>query len=139
MNKFDAILLVFLVFYFFPPIVANVQKHRQCMSIGIVNLFFGWTLLGWVIALARAANGNVEAPRAASTADERWKNLRAIPADMEPVKVRTPSEHFNVMVAAGMSREDRGAHSSLPLLRWSSCGPHRYELQVRVQRSVTFG
>jgi hypothetical protein len=40
--------------YFFPSIVAAVRKHRQQGAIVAVNLLLGWTLLGWVAALAWA-------------------------------------------------------------------------------------
>jgi hypothetical protein len=46
-------LLIVLVFlYFLPALLANGRKHPNFAPIFIVNLFFGWTLLGWVICLA---------------------------------------------------------------------------------------
>lgn len=41
--------------YFFPAIVAWVRS-RQAMTVFVVNFFFGWTLVGWVIALAMAVS-----------------------------------------------------------------------------------
>jgi|SaaInl85LU_5_DNA_1037374.scaffolds.fasta_scaffold28880_3 hypothetical protein len=38
--------------YFIPAIVADRRGHRQTVPLFIVNLFFGWTLLGWVGCLA---------------------------------------------------------------------------------------
>ena len=40
--------------YFFPSIVAQARGHRQLTSITIVNLFFGLTVIGWVLSLAWA-------------------------------------------------------------------------------------
>lgn len=40
--------------YLLPAIVALNRAHPNGMPIFIVNLFFGWTLLGWVICLAWA-------------------------------------------------------------------------------------
>ena len=40
--------------YLLPAIVALNRVHPNGMPIFIVNLFFGWTLLGWVICLAWA-------------------------------------------------------------------------------------
>lgn len=46
------LLLVMLVLYFLPSFVAAARNHHNGWSIFVVNLFFGWTLLGWVICLA---------------------------------------------------------------------------------------
>ncbi|WP_227870733.1 superinfection immunity protein [Orrella marina] len=35
-----------LWFYFFPTIEAAIRKHPDRLSIFLVNLFLGWTLLG---------------------------------------------------------------------------------------------
>ena len=48
------ILLVVLL-YFIPTFNAYSNKRRNASSILIVNLFFGWTIIGWVIALAMSA------------------------------------------------------------------------------------
>lgn len=47
--------LAFVV-YFLPSLVASRRRHHQAMVVFILNLFLGWTLLGWVIALAIAAS-----------------------------------------------------------------------------------
>jgi len=40
--------------YFLPSIIAaSVNKKAGC-AIFVVNLFFGWSLIGWVVALAWA-------------------------------------------------------------------------------------
>lgn len=43
-----------LMIYFIPAIVAQMRRHRNKDPIIIINLFLGWTFLGWVIALAWA-------------------------------------------------------------------------------------
>lgn len=47
-----------LALYFTPTIVASRREHMSIGSIFVVNLFFGWTLLGWVLSLAWALNSN---------------------------------------------------------------------------------
>ena len=42
-------------FYFVPTIVAVIRKVPNIGSIVVINLFLGWTLVGWVVALAMAA------------------------------------------------------------------------------------
>ncbi len=47
-------LLLCLTLYFLPTIVAGFRHHASFMSIGVINLFLGWTFLFWVLALAWA-------------------------------------------------------------------------------------
>jgi hypothetical protein len=37
--------------YFGPTIIALARKHRSVLQIGLVNFFFGWTVIGWILAL----------------------------------------------------------------------------------------
>lgn len=52
-------LVVALLIYFTPTFVAVKRDHRNVASITVVNLFLGWSLIGWVIALAWAFSANV--------------------------------------------------------------------------------
>jgi hypothetical protein len=47
----SGILILFLIGYFIPALIASSRDHRQKLAIFMLNLFFGWTFLGWVIAL----------------------------------------------------------------------------------------
>ena len=47
-------LIIALFLYFVPAIIALDRKLLNSGSIFIVNLFLGWTLTGWVGALAWA-------------------------------------------------------------------------------------
>ena len=64
-------LVIILFLYFIPALVASQREHRQAGAILVINLFFkfgrprgmriinlflGWPLLGWVIALAWACS-----------------------------------------------------------------------------------
>lgn len=49
---FGVVLLVLL--YFLPSLVA--RKKPNANSVFVLNLFLGWTLIGWVVALAMAVN-----------------------------------------------------------------------------------
>ena len=40
--------------YFLPALVAQRDGHKNQRPILVINLFLGWTLLGWVVALAWA-------------------------------------------------------------------------------------
>jgi Superinfection immunity protein len=43
-----------LVLYFLPAIIAFARSKRDAVSILVLNLFLGWTAIGWVIALVWA-------------------------------------------------------------------------------------
>jgi hypothetical protein len=48
--------------YFLPTICALVRKVPNVGSVAVINIFLGWTFIGWVIALAmafRSANPSV--------------------------------------------------------------------------------
>jgi hypothetical protein len=44
-------LAILLGFYFIPTLVAGHLKHRQFVGILLLNVFLGWTFIGWVAAL----------------------------------------------------------------------------------------
>jgi Superinfection immunity protein len=46
--------IVGVCLYFLPTIIAVARKVRNEGSIVVINVFLGWTLVGWVIALAMA-------------------------------------------------------------------------------------
>ncbi len=60
-EQIAAIVLFVILFclYFLPAIIAMVRNHRQVIPIAIINFFFGWTFLGWVVCLAWSASPNV--------------------------------------------------------------------------------
>ncbi len=47
-------LLCGILLYFFPMYEAHFRKQPNFDSIFMVNLFLGWTLIGWVVALVWA-------------------------------------------------------------------------------------
>lgn len=57
------LLILSVVIYFLPAIVAQSRHHTSSNGICVLNLFLGWTILGWIIALVWAFSGNPEAER----------------------------------------------------------------------------
>lgn len=49
---------VCLVLYFLPTIVAALRRHPNSGAIFAVNLFLGWTFIGWILCLVWAASTN---------------------------------------------------------------------------------
>jgi len=64
--------IFFMIFavaiYFLPALIAANRDHKNSTSITVLNLFLGWTLIGWVAALVWAFSDNVEQSNAASDA-----------------------------------------------------------------------
>jgi uncharacterized RDD family membrane protein YckC len=54
------VLIVLLLVYFFPTIVAILRGAKKQAGIVIINLILGWTLLGWVIALVWAVSAETK-------------------------------------------------------------------------------
>ncbi len=48
------LLMILFIPYWIPTIVAFVRKHPSRNGILALNLFFGWTFVGWVVSLAWA-------------------------------------------------------------------------------------
>lgn len=45
------------VVYLLPSIVASARRHPNVERIALVNIFLGWTLAGWIWALAQTIGG----------------------------------------------------------------------------------
>jgi Superinfection immunity protein len=45
------IVVVLVVAYFIPAVVALLRSHRQKGAIIALNILLGWTFVGWVAAL----------------------------------------------------------------------------------------
>ncbi len=48
------IVIIVIGAYFLPTIVAVTRKVTNQGSVAVINCFLGWTLIGWVVALAMA-------------------------------------------------------------------------------------
>lgn len=46
-----------LLVYMVPSIVASLREHNNGRAIGALNIFLGWTFIGWVAALIWALTG----------------------------------------------------------------------------------
>lgn len=62
--------VVSLVAYFLPTIMASSRDHNNTAAIFILNLFLGWTFVGWVIALVWSFTDNVARPVNQTVYDE---------------------------------------------------------------------
>ncbi|MBF5094709.1 superinfection immunity protein [Azospirillum sp. INR13] len=46
-----------LVLYLIPTWIAAARNHSSAAGVFVINLFLGWTFLGWVVALAWSVSG----------------------------------------------------------------------------------
>jgi hypothetical protein len=53
-------LLFILFLYFLPTLIAFSRQHRSKLAVLATNLLFGWTVIGWCIALIWSLTGDVE-------------------------------------------------------------------------------
>ena len=52
------LIILAIVLYFLPYFNAKSRKHSKVEGIALLNLFLGWTLLGWVGALIWSVSEN---------------------------------------------------------------------------------
>lgn len=46
------------VLYFLPTIIAAIKSKRDTVAILLLNLFLGWSVIGWFVALIWAAKND---------------------------------------------------------------------------------
>lgn len=51
-NTLAVLLSILTVGYMLPTTIAIMRSRSNAGSIFVVNLFLGWTLIGWVVSLA---------------------------------------------------------------------------------------
>ncbi|HTR61690.1 MAG TPA: superinfection immunity protein [Candidatus Binataceae bacterium] len=54
MSKVLIALCALLVVYFLPALVALVRRNRDLQSVFLINLWLGWTVIGWITAMGWA-------------------------------------------------------------------------------------
>jgi hypothetical protein len=55
---FALLLIPFGAIHFLPTIIAALRNARSVVPIFLVNLFLGWTVIGWVVALILACTND---------------------------------------------------------------------------------
>lgn len=61
------VLLIVAIIYLIPGLNASSRKHPSAGGIWLLNIFFGWTVLGWLIALIWSASGSPTSAPSPST------------------------------------------------------------------------
>jgi hypothetical protein len=96
LGVFVAMIIIFV--YFIPGTIAVARNHKHTAAVVLVNLLFGWTFLGWAIALIWSVMNQRDSRQARTTiAAEPTRNAEVNTA---PVTFR----HDKIARADGMSR-----------------------------------
>lgn len=53
-----ALIILMVAVYLLPTILGLTMKTPHTASVAVINVFLGWTLIGWVVALAMAVRNN---------------------------------------------------------------------------------
>ena len=56
------VVLLGVALYFLPSLIALEQRKRNGTAIFVLNLFLGWTLIGWVVALVWSVTKDAQPP-----------------------------------------------------------------------------
>ena len=51
-----SIVLILITLYFIPSIIAIKKRHKDLSKILMINIFLGWTIVGWIISLVIVIN-----------------------------------------------------------------------------------
>jgi len=54
-------ILFLIALYWLPTLVALVRQTPSALGIAMLNCFFGWTVIGWIVALVWALAANPHA------------------------------------------------------------------------------
>ena len=55
-----ALTIFLIILYFVPAVTAYENKKKNKQAILVINIFLGWTFIGWIVALAMAVGKNTE-------------------------------------------------------------------------------
>ncbi len=78
----ELIPLTFIVMYIVPFCIAAARSHESAVPIFVVNILFGWTIIGWLAAFAWAAIGPAETPESRARSSRRY--AKAAPTGRSP-------------------------------------------------------
>jgi len=58
MGTFTVFSIIWAIMYLLPSFIANHRSMPNKGSTIVVNVFLGWTVIGWVVAMAMACGNN---------------------------------------------------------------------------------
>lgn len=70
------IIMGILFLYFWPSLIAGDRRHPNAWPILVLNLFLGWTLIGWVAALIWSLTAIAKTTTAEPDPRPEWRKAR---------------------------------------------------------------
>lgn len=106
---FLTIILILLI-YFLPTIIAFYRGKSNWLAIMLVNLFFGWSFIGWFVALIWAVTKDVERQSVIinnSVSSNRTSNHLSSPAyQSEPFNASSTGKSLNDLYRERLSNKE---------------------------------
>jgi type VI protein secretion system component VasK len=69
------ILAIVFLLYFLPALIAFIRDSKSATQVTLLNLFLGWTFLGWVISLVWAF-GETEKPQPKKVSSQKRVEIK---------------------------------------------------------------
>ena len=102
---------LFLLVYFLPAIVGFYRKHHRAWAIFALNLFLGWTVVGWIVALVWATTAVQQRPMPKERDRihrQEMLGLRAMTMDLQKILFpENPTTGALVRVKTGLHLEQQ--------------------------------
>lgn len=86
------IVIFFLLIYFFPTVIAYSRSKSNTLAIFMLNLFLGWSFIGWVVALIWACTKDKETQQFIVNNNSYSDNKIAIPNFPQPIRQKTDND-----------------------------------------------
>jgi Superinfection immunity protein/Short C-terminal domain len=76
------LLVVGFLAYFLPTIIASRRSHPNGNGIALLNIFLGWTFIGWLVALIWSVSAiqKKEAPVVVAPPSDKYQQLERLAA-----------------------------------------------------------
>jgi hypothetical protein len=135
------LLLISVAVYFFPSFIAFLQRHPQYSAIFFLNLFLGWTFIGWVAALVWAATSSATKHDAFVASVGASKSLS--PAKQTAIEFTAARQDADepTSIRRGLYNLDHAQEPEKPQTpdRWQALSRYDPEIRAAVEELRPFG
>ncbi|WP_396152145.1 superinfection immunity protein [Flavobacterium sp.] len=103
-------ILIIILLYFLPTIIAFYRGKSNWLAIMLVNIFFGWSFIGWFVALIWAVTKDVERQSVVinnTVSSERTSNHLSSPMyHNEPINTSSNGKSLNDLYRERLSNKE---------------------------------
>lgn len=105
-----------VAFYVLPMVEAHLRKQPNFVSIALVNVFLGWTVVGWVVAMAWGCAAGTESSSATPASKEPLRTTRSQQEIKKPVSVADELRKLADLKAQGILSDEEFAEQKAKVL-----------------------